>query len=194
MEAPEIKSIPFKNLYYTKDQLVFPPGGLVPVKKLPDSLLWTPLERGLPISLPSFNHNYFGLTEKLNIRLVSTGKEEEPAALLTSIAHLRTYILTAPAVRLKPLSWVIIDDQALILGKPLLPLPGSSYWRKNDFLMPAGLDLEWTALGETLNRELNPEGACWLLWDKDGSYLAITKEQCRPLSISSFRLSTAGPA
>jgi hypothetical protein len=198
LELPEIKSIPFKNLYYMQGvdaggpeqgRLLFPPGGLVPVKKLPDSLLWTPLERGLSISLPSFNHNYFGITEKLNIRLVPSGKEEEPAAILTSIARLQAYILTAPAVRLRPLTWVIIDDQALILGKPLLPLPGDSYWQRGNFLLPAGLDWEWTTLTETLNRDLNPDRDCWLLWDKTGRYLPILKEQCRPLSISSFRLS-----
>ena len=190
LDSPEIKSIPFKNLYFEKDQLLFPRGGLVPVKKLPGPLVWTPLERGLPLDLPSFNHNYFGITEKLKIRLIPSEKEEAPSALLTSIAILRTYILTAPAIRLKPLSWVIVDDQALILGQPLLPLPGDSYWQQGDVLLPAGLDWEWPALTATLNRELNPDRDRWLLWDRDGSCLAIIKEQCRPLSISSFRLST----
>ena len=190
LESPEIKSIPFKSLYFAKGQLLFHRGGLVPVKKLPDFLVWTPLERGLPLDLPSFNHNYFGIAEKLIIRLVPSRKEEEPAALLTSIAHLRTYILTAPAVRLIPLSWVIIDDRVLILGKPLLPLPGDSYWRKGDDLLPAGLDWEWSALTGALNQEFNPEGDLWLLWDKDGQCLAVEKRLCRPLSISSFRLTT----
>lgn len=206
--STEIKSIPFKKLYYTRGadageleqgdlvqgDLLFPPGGLVPVKKLPSFLSWVPLERGLPLSLPPFNHNYFGITEKLSIRLVPSEKEEEPVALLTSLTHLRAYMLTAPAIRLKPLSWVVIGDQAFIVGKPLLPLPGDSYWQQGDFFLPAGLDLEWSLLAETLNQELNPDRDCWLLWDKDGSCLAISKEQIRPLSISSFRLSMAGSA
>ena len=164
LESPEIKSIPFKHLYFEKDQLLFHRGGLVPVKKLPELLVWTPLERGLPLDLPSFNHNYFGITEKLKLRLVPSGKEEEPAALLTSIAILRNYILTAPAVRLRRLLWVILDDQALILGHPLLPLPGDSFWQKGDVLLPAGLDWEWPVLEPTLNRELNPDRDHWLLW------------------------------
>jgi len=96
---------------------------------------------------------------------------------------------TAPAVRLEPLSWVIADDQALVLGRPLLPLPGKSYWRRGNHLLPAGLDMEWTVLAETLDRQLNPDGNCWLLWDEDGSYLSVPGLGCRPLSISSFRLS-----
>ena len=177
LESPEIKSIPFKQLYFEKDQLLFHRGGLVPVKKLPDLLAWTPLERGLPLDLPSFNHNYFGITEKINLRLVPSGKEEEPAALLTSIAILRNYILTAPAVRLRPLSWVILDDQALILGRPLLPLPGDSFWQKGDVLMPAGLDWEWPLLEPTLNGELNPDRDHLLLWDKNGQCTIIEKKQ-----------------
>jgi len=190
LESPEIKSIPFKQLYFEREQLLFHRGGLVPVKKLPELLVWMPLERGLPLDLPSFNHNYFGITERLNLRLVPSGKEEEPAALLTSISMLRDYILTASAVRLRPLSWVILDDQALILGRPLLPLPGDSFWQKGDILMPAGLDWEWPVLEPTLNRELNPDRDRWLFWDKNGLCTIIEKKQCRVLSRSSFRLTT----
>ena len=190
LDLPEIKSIPFKHLYFEKGQLLFHRGGLVPVKKLPELLVWTPLEKGLPLDLPSFNHNYFGITEKLTMRLVPSGKEEEPVALLTSIAILSDYILTAPAVRLKSLSWVILDDQALILGRPLLPLPGDSFWQRGEVLLPAGLDWEWPVLEPVLKRELNPDGDHWLLWDKDGQCTRIEKTRWRRLSISSFRLST----
>ena len=169
--------------------MLFPYGGTVPVKKLPSTLLWTPLEKAMPLEHPAYNHNYFGLSGKLSIRLVaSSGHEEEAAALLVALPVLETYIQTAPAVRLEPLSWVIIDDQALVLGRPLLPLPGKSYWRRGNHLLPAGLDFEWSVLSETLDGELNADGDCWLVWDEEGRWLAVMKEACRPLSISSFRL------
>ncbi len=158
---------------------------------MPGLLVWMPLERGLPLDLPSFNHNYFGISEKLTIRLVPSEKEAEPAALLTPIHILRDYILTAPAVRLNPLSWVIIDDKALILGRPLLPLPGDSFWwGQGGVLLPTGLDWEWPVLEPTLLGELDPGQDNWLLWDRDGRYTAIDKYQTRALSISSFRLTT----
>jgi hypothetical protein len=190
--APAIKSIPFKSIYYTAGQRLFPQGGFVPVKKLPLDLVWMPLEKGLPLTLPSFNHNYFGIPEKINIRLAASRKEEEAVALLTSKRLLADYILSAPAVRLTSLRWVIVDDEVLILGKPLLPLPGESYWERGDFLLPVGLDLEWPALAEMLNRELNPDGDKRLVWDRDSRYWVIAKEQFAPLSISSFRLTMAG--
>jgi hypothetical protein len=190
LESTEIRSIPFKKLYYQYEgqpQLLFPYGGTVPVKKLPSTLLWTPLEKTMPLEHPSYNHNYFGLSEKLTIRLVVAAQEQEPEGLMVSLRQLGEYIQTAPAVRLEPLSWVIVDDQALILGRPLLPLPGKSYWRRGNHLLPAGLDFEWSVLAPTLERELDPE--CWLLWDEEGWWLAVSKDACRPLSISSFRLS-----
>jgi len=192
LESTEIRSIPFKKLYYQYEdqpQLLFPYGGAVPVKKLPSTLLWTPLEKAMPLEYPSYNHNYFGLSEKLTIRLVPSVQEEETVALLMPMLQLEAYIQTAPAVRLEPLLWVIIDDQALVLGKPLLPLPGKSYWRRGNHLLPAGLDFEWSVLAETLDRELNPDGDCWLVWDEITGYLLVQKMECRPLSISSFRLS-----
>ena len=192
LDSVEIKSIPFKRIFYAKGHLLFPHGGAVPVRKLPTSLLWTPLERGLSLNLPSFNHNYFGIRERVRPRLVPSKREEPAAALLTTIALLESYILSAPSIRLKPLSWVMIDDQALILGKPLLPLPGDTWWEKDDFLIPAGLDWEWAVLAETLNRELNGDSVCWLLWDANANYVPIGKEQFRPLSISSFRRSITG--
>jgi len=190
VESTEIRSIPFKKLYYQYEgqpQLLFPYGGAVPVKKLPSTLLWTPLEKAMPLEHPAYNHNYFGLTEKLSIRLVASGSEEEPVALLVPMQQLEVYIQMAPAVRLEPLLWVIVDDRALVLGRPLLPLPGKSYWQRGNHLLPAGMDFEWSVLAPTLEKELDPE--CWLVWDEDGSYVAVQKQACRPLSISSFRLS-----
>ncbi|MBS1604177.1 MAG: hypothetical protein JST42_16030 [Bacteroidetes bacterium] len=191
LESTEIRSIPYKKLYYLYEgqpQLLFPYGGSVPVKKLPPTLLWTTLEKAMPLEHPFYNHNYFGLPEKLSIRLVAySGHVEEAVALLVPMPVLEAYIQTAPAVRLEPLLWVIVDDQALVLGSPLLPLPGKSYWQRGSHLLPAGLDFEWSALAPTLEKELPTE--CWLLWDEDGGYVAVQKQVCRPLSISSFRLS-----
>lgn len=192
LDAPEIRSIPFKQLFYQKNGRLFPAGSLVPVNKLSPALEWTSLEKGLPMSLPAFNHNFFGITEKLQPRLIPSGKEMEPAALLTPLDRLGPYMRSAPAARLKPLSWLKIDDQALLLGQPLLPLPGESYWLSGNSLLPAGLDWELPALTPVLEQKLTDDGGSLLLWDKHSRYLVLNSDQFRPLSISSFRLSTTG--
>jgi MoxR-vWA-beta-propeller ternary system domain bpX2 len=192
LQMPEIKSIPFKKIFYEKDNQLFPYGSRLPVKKLPSPLLWMPLEKGLPLSLPSFNHNYFGIEEKLTVRLAPSAAEQPATALLITLKALESYILSAPAIRLKPLDWTIVDDQALIIGAPLLPLPGVTWWKTGNSLLPAGYAWEWPTLSGIIEEELNDGGHHWLLWQPDGSYLSIPKDQFSPLSISSFRLTMAG--
>lgn len=191
LDTHEVRSIPFKRIFYEKDNRLFPAGSLLPVRRMPTSLLWTPLERSLPLSLPSFNHNYFGIHDPVAVRLAASDVQQPSTALLTPLVGLEQYVLTAPAVRLQPLNWVIIGSQALVLGAPLLPLPGDTWWRKDHSLMPAGYDFEWDMLATLAEENLTDGGTHWLLWDKDGGYLPIPMAQCQPLSRSSMRLTMA---
>jgi hypothetical protein len=188
VDSLEVKSIPYKELYYAQDGKLFRKGSLLPTRNLP-SLLWTPIGRGLPVRLPAYNHNYFGLASNAGIRLIPSEKETESLALRVDINVLLNYILTASAIRLERLQWVILGTaEALLLGTPLLPLQGLAFWQRGDFLLPAGFDLELYALSNDLNLLLNPEGDSWILWQEDGRYSKLNKQAFTPLSISSFRL------
>lgn len=188
VDSLEVKSIPFKELYYAQDGKLFLKGSLLPSRNLP-SLLWTPIGRGLAVTLPAYNHNYFGLTGNVNIRLAPSEKETESLALRVNINVLQNYIVTAPAIRLEGLQWTVLGAiEALLLGAPLLPLQGQAFWRRGDFLLPAGFDLELYAVSDDLSQLLNPEGDSWILWQEDGRYSKLDKQAFTPLSISSFRL------
>jgi hypothetical protein len=190
LDSIEVKSIPYKQLYYSSGPKLFLKGSLLPSRGVP-SLLWTPIERGLPVRLPSFNHNYFGIQDKAGIRVIASVNEVEAIALMVDLQLLENYLETAPAVRLKNLSWTIVEDRkALILGTPLLPLQGKVFWRRDDFLLPAGYDLELPVLCDTIHKELNPGKEHWIIWNKDDSYKKLDKRLFRPLSIYSFRLSS----
>ncbi|MGB8191504.1 MAG: hypothetical protein WCF67_06270 [Chitinophagaceae bacterium] len=186
-DSIEVKSIPFKELYYSSGHKLFLKGSLLPDRNIP-SVLWTPIERGLPVRLPAFNHNFFGIENKAGVKIVKSVEEREGYALMVNMSTLSDYIEKAPAVRLKGLGWAMVDgDKALILGNPLLPLQGEAFWRMNDFLLPAGYQLELHALADTLNELLNAEKDQWIIWNTDGSYWKINKQDVRPLSISSVR-------
>jgi len=188
-DSVEVKSMPYKELYYADGPKLFPKGSLLPRRNVP-SLLWTPIERGLPVSLPAFNHNYFGITEKASIRLVATDQEAPALALMVTIDALHDYILTAPAIRLQGLQWTLVNSShALLIGTPLLPLQGEVYWKRGNFLLPAGYDLELYAVSDSVNLLLNPGLDAWILWDKAAHYCTVSKDAFTPLSISSFRLS-----
>lgn len=187
MDSVEVKSLPYKTVFYASGAQLFLKGSLLPHQPVP-SLLWTPIERGLPVRLPPFNHHYFGIKDKAIVKLRQTDAEKEGYALLTSTAVLQSYIETAPAVRLQALRWVITDEgNALILGTPLLPLQGKVFWRRDDFLFPAGYDLEFPLLQDTVQGLLDPQGDTWIVWTENGKYFTIEKEATTPLSIASFR-------
>ena len=189
VDAVEVKSIPYKELYYAVGQQLFPLQSLLPYRNIP-SLLWTPVERGLPVQLPAFNHNYFGIHDKIVVRLIPSDQEEEAAALLVTVDDLKTYIETAPAVRLQGLHWALVgDDKAIILGAPLLPLKGDAFWCSHDFLLPAGYCFELYALAGTINGLVNPERKDWIVWGREGTYWKLDKQLLKPLSIGSFRVS-----
>lgn len=186
----EIKSIPFKHIYSLKEYKLFPVGSHLPLKKMPSSLLWTPIERGLPVTLPSFNHNYFGIQEKIEIQISLSAAEKEPFAMITSLDKLKKYIETASAIRLKNLTWTILEDsKALILGTPLLPIQGDTFWKDDDFLMPTGFDFDINILTTVIKQKIFTENEAWIIWNKESSYFSIEKSYFQPLSISSFRLS-----
>ncbi|WP_337966708.1 hypothetical protein [uncultured Flavobacterium sp.] len=188
INAPEIQQIPYKKVYELKENLLFEYGNLLPSKKLPSGLLWTPILRALPVSLSKFNHNFFGINHQLQITIKASEEVKEACALLVDYDELKLYIETAPRYRLESLQWIVIDKSALIIGNPLLPIKGKTYWLADDFLLPTGYNFEWFALAKTFQEKLNPSGENLILWNTDNSYSSIPKIKIKPLSISSFRL------
>jgi len=184
----EVRSNPFASIFYAKGAKLFPQNSQLPVGNVP-SLLWTPIQRAFPIKLPSFNHNYFGIDEKIALNLVHSVEEKEAMAMLIEVKELGNYMETAPEVRTAALSWIVMGkSKALVIGKPVLPIRGDTFWQRGDFLLPAGYDFDLYQLAESLNQRLNPEKEDWILWNTDNSYVKIRKENVKPLSLSSFRL------
>ncbi|MBB4801935.1 hypothetical protein HNP37_001996 [Flavobacterium nitrogenifigens] len=188
ISSPEMLQIPYTKLYELKENLLFEKDKLLPLKKLPSGLLWTPILRALPILLPKFNHNFFGINQKVKMTLKPSENTREAYALLVDCEELKTYIESAPKYRLEPLRWIVFDKKALIIGTPLLPLKGDTYWFENNFLMPSGYDFEWNALTKIMQKKLNPTEENIVLWNTDNTYFNIPIINFKPLSISSFRL------
>lgn len=186
IESMEVKTIPHKTMYYARDNKLFPLHSLLPEKNVP-ALLWTPIERAISIELPALNHNYFGLSQSLEIRLVPANHEAPAYAMLVNLHSLQTYLFDAANVRVEHLQWVVINgNQALVMGFPVLPISGEVYWKKNDFLIPAGYDFEFYSVQHALDNLINSTGEHWVVWQVDGSYYLVKKNDFRPLSKSSL--------
>lgn len=186
--SADIQQLPDCILYELRDGLLFKKEALVPSKKMRTALLWSPIDKALRLTFPASNNNYFGISEKVEVRL-KPGDEEHPAvALLSTITEIKDSIPAQPNFKLENIEWTVIGDKALFLGTPLLSLPGKTYWSKDSHLLPAGFDFEFKNFSSLLQQQYNKESDKWLLWNEDGTYLPIKKENFRKLSVSSFRL------
>lgn len=187
-ESLALRQIPYIFLFVAKDNLLFLKDSLLPQKKMPSGLLWSPILRAFPIELPNLNHNFFGIQEQVPLQIVCSEQEVEASVLVTSFNDAKSYILTAPQVRLAPLQWIVVADEIFIFGTPLLPIEGATYWIKDDFLVPSGFNFEFPILSETIQEIVNSDGKSWVIWQEDSSYFKVFKSDLKPLSISSFRL------
>jgi hypothetical protein len=186
--SADIQQLPNFILYKLRDGLLFKKEALVPSKKMRTALLWSPIDKALRLTFPASNQNYFGISEKVQVRLKSSNEEYPVVALLSTIAEIKDSIQAQPKFKLEKIEWIVIGDKALFLGTPLLSLPGKTYWTKNGHLVPAGFDFEFKNLSSILQQKYNEKLDQWLLLNEDGTYLPIKKEDFRELSVSSFRL------
>lgn len=186
--ASELHQLPNFLLYELRDGLLFKKEALVPSKKMRTALLWMPIDKALRLTFPASNQNYFGISEKVPVRLKESDEEHSVIALISKMEDIKESIVALPKFRLEKIEWTVIGDKALFLGTPLLSLPGKTYWTKDGHLLPSGFDFEFKNLSKFLQQKYNRESDEWLLWDENGNYLAIKKADFRPLSVSSFRL------
>ncbi|MBL7706523.1 MAG: hypothetical protein JNM21_13340 [Taibaiella sp.] len=188
VNAPEIKQLPGLVVYVFRDGLLFLRNALVPSQRMRTALLWSPVEKALQLSWPDFNHNYFGIHEKVTARLIRKEEEQPAFALCAKMKTIKNTIVNTPAFKLAPLKWTVVGENALVIGTPLLAFPGQSYWQKDGHLLPSGWDFEFNNVSILLQQKYNPDQSRWLLWERNGSYIALPKAMFRELSLSSFRL------
>lgn len=186
--SSEIHQLPNFLLYELRDGLLFKKEALVPSRKMRTALLWMSIDKALRLNFPISNNNYFGISEKVQIKLKESDEEYPVIALLCNMSDIKDRIATVPKFRLEKIKWVVIGDKALFSGTPLLSLPGKTYWLKDNHLLPSGFDFEFKNLSLPLQEKYNKEQDGWLLWDEKGNYLSLKKADFRDLSVSSFRL------
>lgn len=199
IESATVRSLPFVQRFWCRDNLLFPLGSALPTQKIP-SLLWTPIQRALRVALPNRFYDYakkFDNEVFIKLKLIHSEKQKTPFALLTSVATLKNYLEMAPAIRLQPLSWTVIvptqttetEKQILIIGTPILPIRGKTFWLSGDFLIPTGFDIDLPILQELWRQKINFDNTFFIVWSEDNTFFRVDKLSCAALSLASFRLS-----
>jgi len=188
LHSAEIRSIPFKKIYFQHENALFLLGGNVPEERLKTALLWSPIAKAFPVEMPDYNFNYFGVSEKIEFNIVPSTTERSAKAQLVTMETLDATIPKTPAVRLQPIQWTIINKEALLIGSPLLSIPGKTFWQSEKFLIPTGFDFEYPALRSYFNKNSNPNND-YIIVNTDNTYYKIPKDTLKKLTISGYRLS-----
>ena len=187
VESVEVKSIPYKSVFYEREGKLYPYNSLLPKGNAP-ALLWTPIELALPIKISRYNHNYFGVKEQVGVSVIPDFEPKMAEVMILPLDDLVTYVETAPEVRLKHLEWTILNDnKAMIFGQPQLPLNGAVYWRTGHMIVPVGYTFDLEILVPLLNEKLNPDQTNWLVWTPEITYFCVPKAAIQPLNLSGVR-------
>lgn len=187
--SAEAKSIPFASRFLVNDSLLFPEGSRLPIRKVP-ALLWSPIDKSIVVKKPDLNNNYFGINENIPVGIRQSNIEKAISASIINLNVLLRYLEQAPNVRTNKLQWCILgNSNAFIIGHPVLPVKGDDYWQSNSFFIPAGFSFKWQILESSIEQKLNADFRYWIVWNKDDSFIKISKEALKPLTLSSIRLS-----
>ena len=188
-----VLALPGARRYYSRGGRLIPYGRRLPERNEP-SLLWTPIQRALPVRLPAENHNYFGLRQSHAVTLMPDDSPRPAEASIVDLRALEHYVAAAPRLRLERLLWTVLDPtRVLVLGTPLLPIPGEDYYAHECFLVPVGHRLRYDNLVRTYARGLNADGKYRYLLNERDELFKIDRSAFTPLSKGSLHLTLKVP-
>lgn len=168
-----IQQLPaFATCRLGENDLLFPNKKITPIGKLPE-LEWKSLQSFISVE-PPVSAMPGEVQDSLPIRLVASKKEHNVEALLIDLATWKKYATTAPQVRLGNIQFAVSEnDEVLICGKPLIPLPGKTFWLRGNILLPSGYDLELAVFAKMIQKRLDKEGASFILFRENGTWETI---------------------
>jgi MoxR-vWA-beta-propeller ternary system domain bpX2 len=193
--APDLSllKLPLKKTFLLDEEdNLFLTGALTPVEKL-HKLNWQPVASFInieaPVSaLPGKTKN------KVRIQLKNSYEERPGIALLTSLSAWKGYAETAPDTRLKALRYAVSEnEEVLITGTPLPPLPGREYWGYENLLLPSGYDFEIPVMATLISQQLQDKDDI-IVFDPTAGWQRIPGSYFIPATRSSIRLTQVKPS
>ncbi len=183
----------FSRLPFLKRWSMSPDGTLIPFgRTLPERVLpalpWQSLSSVLPV-LPAAVRSTEYFFELLPFSLVASVEEVASVAMTLSLDHFAAWAETAGAPRLNILSFAISNGgESLVVGNPLPPLVGQSYYQQGRLLIPCGWALPPHIWHEHLSSVLEASQNHFVLIRPEGQVEIIAKELCLPASRAAIRL------
>lgn len=181
----ELNSIPYIQLYFNKNGLLFQKNKLVPFKKIKSGIYWSSLSSYFPLEMKLNQNSECKKDDLINLRLVKSDVENKSILMKCSLNQLEKFMFQNPDFRYNNIDWCIVGDEALLKGNPFLPIQGNSYWFFNSFILPSGYHLNYPMFANCIINEKSQD--FYYLWLNEIECIKIEKSSFVPLSISSFR-------
>lgn len=168
-----IRQLPALHTYRLDEaNNLFAPGALTPVGKLP-SLTWQPLPEFIPVTLP-VSAMPGKVMQRHAVKLLPSLTNTAGNALLTSLDTWKQYAETAPKARLQAIRFAAsANNQVLLTGLPLPPLPGKEYVLNHGILLPVGYAFDPPRIITIIAAQLNPLQDAFLLFDTESNWESI---------------------
>jgi len=157
-----INSLPATATYLADEQhRLFPLGKQTPVLELKD-LQWQNLEEFITVEQPvSAMPGQF--PQAITVKLIRSSTPEQPTALIIPVKQWDNYLKTAPLIRIQQLQFAVTSDELVfVMGAPLPPLKGETFWRYKNILLPSGYTFDPPVIADLLT------GDGLLLFHADG--------------------------
>lgn len=186
----ELRAIPGVQFFELKGQFLYLPGNRVPERKFPLGVLWHPIQQALKVELPSFNENLFTVEGDIQVELAPHSVEQPAKAFIVELDELVRLMNLVPSNQYQQTSWCVFgENKALLLSKTVFPIVSNRFWQHEDLFIPVGYDFKYSYLKSIISKsqKLATSESFWL-FDTDGTYAAIPKSSCQPLSRASVQL------
>jgi hypothetical protein len=188
---PDITQLPAVKTYFMdEEERLFEAGTLTPTATLP-ALEWQPLLSFIKVTLP-VSALPGVMVKPQRVKLARHAHMVESTALLTTLEAWEEYAATAPQIRLQHLFFAVSENaEVLIVGAPLVPLPGKAYTFNNNILLPVGYDFDPPVIAGLVATELNPDNDHLLLFHHNGRWEKIRLDCFVQATRSAVRLTNS---
>lgn len=144
----------------------------VPCARLPKGN-WVPLDEWIELEMPSAGFAA-RLTDRVSLRLVRSDQPESANLLQTAWQIWRDYVVSAPQIRLKPLSFAVSNTHCVLVhGTPLPPISGRRFIEDNGLIIPNGWRFEPNVGSTIARRVIQLDESEMALFAEDGSFARL---------------------
>lgn len=162
-----------------------------PDRRIPEAVLpttpWEPIARWFAIEMPAAAWPA-PPPPGVAVHLVPSTEEHEARLVLVDLLELAAFVRTAPRVRLEPLRYAVNSrSQALVLGRPLPPLPGTRFGLHDGIAIPAGFTWAPAVSSAVLAECFAPPAGGLAVWLPRDGVTTLHPELWLPLTPGSLR-------